>query len=743
MSSSRQLAAIMFADIAGYTALMQEDEERALQLREKFETVLHQEITSHAGRILKMMGDGALCLFTSSIEAVNAALAVQLEMLRETVVPLRIGIHMGDVVVDEADVYGDSVNIASRVESFAVPGSIFISAKIFDDIKNHKDIRTVLMGTFWLKNVKEPVAIYAISNQGLVVPQKAKLEGKGKISEYSTKKWLRWLMVLVVVGLFAFFAVKQMGSRASATANTTKAIAILPFRNESPVKDENEYFCNGMMESVLNNLSQINSFRVISRQSVEQYRGSKKTAGIIADELGVSYILEGSVQRQGNQVKIIAQLIDAKADEQIWSSTFTSELDDVFALQENIAEEIAGALKVKIAPDVASRLGRIPSTNQKALDLYYEAQTLYAKQTFLFPNQDAAYHKIQALCSHALALDSLFADAQVLKAKAYWDKQYYNAFRIKMKETELLDSVAHPCEKALALDNNSVNAMVLLSDYNFHLGNEERGFNYLQKAVAINPSHVEANLRLAGYYAASDTTSDKQLHYLLDALRLNPQSAATANIYYSLAVAYLTICDFDKAKDYAEKAIRQNENIKAKADGLNLMAIIFSRIGSGDDVIRYTDQARKYDEFHADYYGAEGYCYLKNDCEKAVQLYDQIWKKYPDQVNPHRYAVALWKIGKKEQALAYAKQALGKVAPYDEAGVNSLLGNKKAAYKILHQPSYNPGVWAYGLPYFILRDPLFENLWHDKEFQDLVANVQAEKAKLRERIRHLEQKGEL
>jgi len=190
MPQTRQLAAIMFADIVGYTALMQADEQLAMQLREKMRQKLEAEISLHNGRIIKFSGDGALCSFDSAGECVRAAIALQLEMQQPPKVPMRIGIHQADTIFEEADVFGDGVNIASRLESLAVPGSIFISAKVYDDIKNQNDIQAASLGKYLLKNVKEPVEIFAVSNAGLPVPHNIRLEGKGeKYKErISTKK---------------------------------------------------------------------------------------------------------------------------------------------------------------------------------------------------------------------------------------------------------------------------------------------------------------------------------------------------------------------------------------------------------------------------------------------------------------------------------------------------------------------------------------------------------------------------
>ena len=213
MSQTRQLAAIMFADIMGYTAIMQQDEAKAMQLRDKLKSKLDEELSLHGGRLIKFSGDGALCSFSSALEAVKAATSTQLLMQQEPIVPLRIGIHQADVVFDESDVYGDGVNIASRLESMAVPGSIFVSAKVVDDIKNHTDIQTVSLGKFVLKNVAAPMEIFAVSNQGLQVPLNKKLEGKAEkyIDKASIqkikKRFAAVLLIAAALSIAGFFII--------------------------------------------------------------------------------------------------------------------------------------------------------------------------------------------------------------------------------------------------------------------------------------------------------------------------------------------------------------------------------------------------------------------------------------------------------------------------------------------------------------------------------------------------------
>ncbi len=243
MTTSRQLAAIMFADIAGFTALMQTDEAKALHLRNKMKIKLEEEIELHKGKIIKWMGDGVLCSFDSAIESVRTALALQLTMQQEPKVPVRIGIHQSDVIFESSDVHGDGVNIASRLESFAIPGSIFISAKVYDDLKNQKDIQTISLGKYVLKNVTEPVEIYAISNSGIEVPTNKKLEGKGlkyvseKISIKKKTLLIRLTALVLIFTTAGFILIPPIINKQNARNKLIPAIQKLVDENFRPTTE--------------------------------------------------------------------------------------------------------------------------------------------------------------------------------------------------------------------------------------------------------------------------------------------------------------------------------------------------------------------------------------------------------------------------------------------------------------------------------------------------------------------------
>jgi len=305
----RRLAAIMFTDIVGYTALMQQDEHAAANLRAHHRQQFQRYHAVYHGEILQYFGDGTLSVFQSGVEAVECAIAIQRALDKAASVPLRIGLHMGDIVFDGTEIYGDGVNLASRIESMGVAGAILLSGKLNDELKNQHQISTLSLGYFEFKNVSHPVEIFSVTNEGIKVPARAELKGKQK---------------------------KQ-----------TKSIAVLPFVNMSANQD-NEYFSDGMTEEIINALSKINNLKVTSRSSSFFFKNKNIPIPKIGQELNVSTILEGSIRLAGNKMRITAQLIDVMDDFHFWSETFDRSVDDIFAVQDEISLLIADKLREHI-----------------------------------------------------------------------------------------------------------------------------------------------------------------------------------------------------------------------------------------------------------------------------------------------------------------------------------------------------------------------------------------------------------
>jgi adenylate cyclase len=305
--SVRLLAAIMFTDIVGYTAMMQKNERKAKKLRDRHRKVLEAQIAAYQGKILQHFGDGTLSVFVSAIHAVSCAVRAQQELQKEPRIPIRIGVHLGDIAYNEEGVYGDSVNIASRIEALALPGSVIISDKVYDEIKNQPGLPVRPLGTRYLKNVREPVDLYALANDGLMVPKPDDISGLTKDEGIS--------------------------------------IAVLPLVNISP-DPENEYFADGITEEIINTLSKVDGMTVKSRTSSFAFKGKNLDVRDIGGRLGVTYIIEGSVRKEGGNVRITVQLVDASDGSQLWAEEYDRKLEEeVLKLQDEISGKIVEKLK--------------------------------------------------------------------------------------------------------------------------------------------------------------------------------------------------------------------------------------------------------------------------------------------------------------------------------------------------------------------------------------------------------------
>src|SRR5688500_2775872 len=339
----RQLVAIVFADMSGYTALMQENEQLARAKRKRLKEVLEASLNTHHGKILQYYGDGSLSIFNSAIDAVNCAIEIQRKLQQSPQVDLRIGIHIGDVTVEDETIYGDGVNLASRIESLAVSGSVFVTEKVFDEIKNQENIRTLELGFFEFKNVKQPVRIFAISNSGIVVPTRNELSGK--------------------------------------TKQPTNRLAVLPFVNMS-ADPENEYFSDGITEELLNALTKVEGLQVTSRTSAFAYKGKHDDVRDIGIKLNVDKILEGSVRKAGNRVRITTQLINAADGYHIWSENYDRDLTDIFQVQDEISSIIANRLRENLSlAQKKEHLVKASIQNITAYTLYLKGLHFWNKLT--------------------------------------------------------------------------------------------------------------------------------------------------------------------------------------------------------------------------------------------------------------------------------------------------------------------------------------------------------------------------
>jgi adenylate cyclase len=499
----RQLAAILFADITGYTAIMQENEQLARLKRQRFKDVLTSAVQNFQGKLLQNYGDGALVIFNSARQAVCCGIEVQGSLRQDPRVDLRIGIHIGDVSIEEESIFGDGVNVASRIESAAVPGSILISEKVFDEVKNQNDILAREIGYVEFKNVKDPVRIFAVANEGLVLPQREALRGKTKAP--------------------------------------VNRIAVLPFVNMSSDPD-NEYFSDGITEELLNTLTKIENVQVTSRTSVFAFKGRHADIRDIGVQLNVDKILEGSVRKSGNRLRITAQLINAADGYHIWSENYDRDLTDIFQIQDEISGIIANRLRENLSERERRYQSKSPVQNIEAYTHYLKGLHFWNKLT------PADMRKAIASFEQALQLEPSYAQAHAMVAGAY----SHLGSSGQMSPEKAFSLVHQHADTALRLDPQVAEGHIAkAAAYLFYEWKFKEAHDALLRAIQLNPAATTA-YQLLSYYHIIAGDKSKAVTIMEEAVKLDPLSPF---IIHHLGNMYVFNERYDEAIVQAEKLL--------------------------------------------------------------------------------------------------------------------------------------------------------------------------------------------
>ena len=480
MSQSRQLAAIMFTDIVGYTTMMQQNENRAVAAIKHYNATLEKWVAHFNGRILNFYGDGSLCSFSSATDAVNCSIEVQKELRSEPVVPLRIGLHIGEIFFEQEKALGDGVNVASRVQSLGQENTILISAEIHDKIKNNPSITAQSLGLFDFKNVNKPLEIFALTNEGLFVPQRKTMQGK--LQKKNVHKRILIIVAVLIILFVSAFILYQKFFPGKETVSSEKSIAVLPFTDMSKNKDQ-EYLSDGLTEDIITQLAKINSFKVISRTSVMQYKKNSKSIKEIGKELGAEVVLEGSVQQSGDQVRITAQLINTLTDEHLWAESYDRSMKDVFSIQTDIAKKIANALKAKLTTTEQQRIEKKYTENTEAYQLYLKGRYYWNKRSEESVKKGIEFFK------QAIELDSSYA----LAFAGLGDSYLMLGVHSMLKPEESFPLAKSYAEKALRIDNSLSESYATLIDINIHYyWDLDAAENNFHKAVDFNPFYANS-----------------------------------------------------------------------------------------------------------------------------------------------------------------------------------------------------------------------------------------------------------
>lgn len=608
MSSSRQLAAIMFTDMVGYTALMQTDEEAAKKKRQRHKLVFDHCVEEHHGKVLQYFGDGTLSIFSSAIDCVNSAIDIQKQLNQSPKVEVRIGIHSGDITFDEEGIYGNGVNIASRIETLSIPGSIFISDRIYEDIKNQKNILTKEVGFFDMKNVQQPVHVYAIANEGLIVPGHEEITGK--------------------------------------TRQPVNTLAVLPFVNLSS-DPENEYFSDGVTEELLNALASVDGLRVTSRTSAFAMKGKNDDIRNIASKLNVEKIVEGSIRKSGNRVRITAQLINAADGFHIWSETYDRNLDDIFLVQDEISKNIANKLRAKLSLIHKNELMvKQPVKNLEAYSLFLKGKYYQNKET------PAESYKAIEYFKQAVALEPDFALAYSFIAGVYG---MLGSVGVTPPQ-EAYRHIVENSNRALELDNSLSQGHVARGmGYLFFEWRWEDAYQSFIKAIELNPGSTEAYW-LLGYYYMIMNDPDKSVECLEKAWQQDPLSMSLVR---SLGIAYFYQKRYD---DVIRMSDMQLEIFPGNWYALSIKGFSHGMKGNWNHALEILKKANDLSESSPLSLSYLAFCYgVLNQKEEALSYINKIesfHQMQPDLVKNVDLSFAWWGIGNREKSFNYMFKAI-------------------------------------------------------------------------------------
>ena len=557
----RKLTAILSADVEGYSRLMGEDEEATVRTITAYREVLTTLIQQHSGKVVDSPGDNLLAEFASVVDAVQCAVAVQKEIsARNTELPenrkmrFRIGINLGDVIQEGDRIYGDGVNIAARLEGLAEPGGICISKTAFDHIESKLPYGYDFIGDQTVKNIAKPVGAYRVLMDPRVTV-KGKLEGEKPAPVRRMPILVGVVVVLVLalaVGIWQFYMRRPPVVPASVEKMAYQlpdkpSIAVLPFDNLSG-DPKQEYFSDGITEQIITGLSKISSLFVIARNSTFTYKGKPVKIQRISEELGVRYVLEGSVQTSGDRVRITAQLIDAIKGNHLWSETYDRNLKDIFAVQDDITQKILTALQVELTHGEQARVWSRGTNNLKAY-----LKLLQAWEKWLQMNKESNALARQ-LAEETIALDPDYPRAYTTLAATCMLDVYLGSS--KSPKDSMKQAIAFN-KKALALDDSTGEAHSQLGIIYAMTRQHDKGVAEAERGVELAPNSASAH-DLLGMALAYAGRPEESIPMYKKAIRLEP--LAPGKYYYHLGEAYLLTGQCDEAISAGEEALRRASN---------------------------------------------------------------------------------------------------------------------------------------------------------------------------------------
>ncbi len=544
--SNRILAAILFTDIKGYTALVQKDEEAAKALLQKYYEVVERNHERFNGTIINIYGDGSVSTFNSALEAVSCARAMQLEFGKLPQIPVRMGIHIGDVVLENDNIFGHSVNVASRIESIAIPYSVLFSENVQNELRSHPTFRSKSLGQINFKNLENEIEVFALEEDFLQIPEREKLQGK--LAEKKEKKNYKTLAIAAlaiaafILLTWLFFPPQRVVEK---TENLIPRIAVLPFENTGTDSSQ-IIMIKGFGQEILNKLSRLEDLNPITYKASEKLIKENKSIEDLVKILNITHLLAGDIQINGDQMRIQVHLTDTKVKNQLWGNSLVRDysMENIFALQNEVAFNIVEALKTKLLPASKLEMEKNPTQTLEAYALIIDARDEFAKRT------PESLQQAVSLLDQVKVIDPENALGFGMQA------QVYATIAANGYQTweELHSIVLAQAQKALSLDQNSAEAYMALGEYyNLYQWDFTKAEEMYRKAIHLKPTDANANQWLGELLLKKGKLREARI--LNDrSQQLDPTSRS--NKYFSSLITH-AFGDIEQAKNISEKLVQE------------------------------------------------------------------------------------------------------------------------------------------------------------------------------------------
>ncbi|MCS5489076.1 adenylate/guanylate cyclase domain-containing protein [Algoriphagus limi] len=715
---SRKQSVVFFSDIVGYTRLMGKDEDRAFALMRQ-NLQIHQEVLSnYRGRIIKELGDGILAVFETVPDALSASLEIQRQQSLIPDISIRIGLHIGDIIFDKGDVFGDAVNLTSRIQGIGVPNCLLISEQVKDLIPDNSQFHTSRLGPFRLKNVDHPVELFAVTNPPLAVPKRTEIIKNIQYQEKSPWKFWAVLGVTAFVLMYLIYSVFWN----EAIWEKEKSVAILPFVNSSENPDQ-EFFSEGLTEDVISQVSKIGSIKVISEDAVQEFKNSNAPLDSIAKVLDVSTILKGSVQWMGDKIQINVQLIDPEENKNLWAETYNREATEIFKVQEDIATEIARVLNSSLSSEELSQLSKTQTSSFEAYELHLKGRELYSNY-----DKESVLEAIEYFKA-ALKEDPNYALAYASLADCYAQLNYFG------EGDQWQDSSLEMSAKALAIDPYLAEGFKSQGNVYYYRGQNEYAKISFEKALVLNPNLSSAIGNLATVYFVSGN--------LTEALKLQKKSVSlnpTNFIPYQICGwIYRELDQFEEANEWFDRSF------SLQKDPVTLEQKAFMEIENGNlsQALYFIDSLfiEKDDTTAIEYSTAGTIAFFAGDWNKAEEFLIKSIEKTPDFEQDEYFTapILLTYIYKNENKTQEAKKLWNQANSVrisameqfgddfnlylDLAQLEAIEGNRMQAINYLFIAE------AKGLrdDFYIINNPIFKNYLKEPKIISILEKIQQER----------------